>query len=178
VTACGPPVVPEHRGKRAGTPLSLDPLHSLSPGFHPTVWYTTRREEEDCALKDHLTFTPSAPTLPIHFPRGHMSLTEAKQVPLRIEAAFWSLTLCGHHSPLHLAPETEHSCFTIPETGFGYMGLDLTPVQIFKTYPLGRPVCPTLGSVALLLPYRAHCLVLPLHPQLRSQNQGWDCPSS
>lgn len=42
-----------------------------------------------------------------------MSLSEAKQVPLRIEAAFWSLTLCGHHSPLNLAPETEHKLFCI-----------------------------------------------------------------
>lgn len=57
-----------------------------------------------------------------------MSLTEAKQVPLRIEAAFWNPTLCGHHGLLHLAPAQ----VVLPsrKRALG-LGLDLTPVQIF-----------------------------------------------
>lgn len=70
-----------------------------------------------------------------------MSLTEAKQIPLRIQAAFWSLTLGGHHSSLHLAPET--GCSALWQQASG-LGLDLTPGQTLKV-----PSRPTVGSVAL-----------------------------
>lgn len=94
-------------------PSVSGPSPLLEPRVPPHLGGGRLGGRKKAALKDHPTFTPSVPTLPIPFPRGHMSLSEAKQVPLRIEAAFWSLTLCGHHSPLNLAPETEHKLFCI-----------------------------------------------------------------
>lgn len=116
--ACGP---------TAGTPSVSGPSPLLEPRVPPHLSGARLGGREKTAPEGPPHFHPFFCTYPAYlFPRGHMSLTEAKQVPLRIEAAFWSPTLCGHHGLLHLAPAQ-----VVLSSRKWALGLDLTPVQIF-----------------------------------------------